>query len=52
MKTTVKAPKKSSDKDNDKKGKTVEPIKEEPLDPVAEKLRQQRYIVFHPIWSS
>ncbi|KAH1152339.1 hypothetical protein AAZX31_16G192000 [Glycine max] len=44
VKTTEKAPKKSSDKATEKKGKTVEPIKEEPLDPVAEKLRQQRLI--------
>ena len=34
-----KAPKKSAAKE--KKGKTIE-VKEEPLDPVAEKLRQQR----------
>ncbi|ESW24563.1 hypothetical protein PHAVU_004G141100 [Phaseolus vulgaris] len=45
VKTTEKASKKSSDKATDKKGKTVEPIKEEePLDAVAEKLRQQRLI--------
>ena len=35
-----KAPKKV--KAAEKKGKTVEVVKEEPLDPVAEKLRQQR----------
>lgn len=44
VKTTEKASKKSSDKATDKKGKAVEPIKEEPLDPVAEKLRQQRLV--------
>lgn len=37
-----KAPKKAAVKPADKKGKTVELVKEEPLDPVAEKLRQQR----------
>ncbi|KAJ7975356.1 Eukaryotic translation initiation factor 3 subunit J [Quillaja saponaria] len=39
-KPAEKAPKKSSEK----KGKSVEPIKEEPLDPVAEKLHQQRLV--------
>lgn len=37
-----KPSKKTSAKANDKKGKGVEIVKEEPLDPVAEKLRQQR----------
>lgn len=37
-----KPPKKTVAKANDKKGKTAEVVKEEPLDPVAEKLRQQR----------
>ncbi|KAK7844702.1 eukaryotic initiation factor 4a-3 [Quercus suber] len=37
-----KAPKKV--KAAEKKGKTVEVVKEEPLDPVAEKLRQQRLV--------
>jgi hypothetical protein len=41
VKTTEKAPKKATEK----KGKKVEPEKEEPLDPLAEKLRQQRFIV-------
>ena len=36
-----KAPKKPAEKAAEKKGKTIE-TKEEPLDPVAEKLRQQR----------
>ncbi|CAL0322308.1 unnamed protein product [Lupinus luteus] len=40
VKAVEKAPKKSSEK----KGKQVEPVKEEPLDPVAEKLRQQRLV--------
>ncbi|KAK2972928.1 hypothetical protein RJ640_015643 [Escallonia rubra] len=35
-------PKKSIPKSSDKKGKAVEVVKEAPLDPVAEKLRQQR----------
>lgn len=37
-------PKKTEAKANDKKKKTVEVVKEEPLDPVAEKLRQQRLV--------
>ena len=37
-----KAPKKPASKATEKKGKTIEVTKEEPLDPVAEKLRQQR----------
>ncbi|KAK3027140.1 hypothetical protein RJ639_041241, partial [Escallonia herrerae] len=37
-----KVPKKSIPKSSDKKGKAVEVVKEAPLDPVAEKLRQQR----------
>lgn len=40
--TEEKAPKKPLSKATEKKGKTVEIAKEEPLDPVAEKLRQQR----------
>ncbi|XP_019457127.1 PREDICTED: eukaryotic translation initiation factor 3 subunit J-A-like isoform X1 [Lupinus angustifolius] len=40
VKAAEKAPKKSSEK----KVKQVEPVKEEPLDPVAEKLRQQRLV--------
>lgn len=36
-----KPPKKTVAKANDKKGKTAEVV-EEPLDPLAEKLRQQR----------
>ncbi|CAI8619804.1 unnamed protein product [Vicia faba] len=46
VKTTEKAPKKSSEKATDKKGKEVEvePVKEEPLDPLAEKLRQKRLV--------
>ncbi|MED6183278.1 hypothetical protein PIB30_036463 [Stylosanthes scabra] len=43
-KTTEKAPKKSSEKAAEKKGKNVNPVNEEPLDPVAEKLRQQRLV--------
>ncbi|KAK7280449.1 hypothetical protein RJT34_25513 [Clitoria ternatea] len=43
VKATEKAPKKS-DKATENKGKKVEPVKEEPLDPVAEKLRQQRLV--------
>ncbi|XWS53562.1 hypothetical protein CRYUN_Cryun10bG0012100 [Craigia yunnanensis] len=38
-----KAPKKTASK-VEKKGKTIEVAKEEPLDPVAEKLRQQRLV--------
>ena len=37
-----RAPKKPAVEAAEKKGKTVEVVKEEPLDPVAEKLRQQR----------
>ena len=37
-----KAPKKPTVKATEKKGKTVEVVQEEPLDPVAEKLLQQR----------
>ena len=44
VKSTEKASKKSSEKDTERKGKNVEALKEEPLDPVAEKLRQQRYV--------
>ncbi|KAJ6290801.1 hypothetical protein OIU78_026530, partial [Salix suchowensis] len=36
-----KAPKKSTAKTTEKKRKTVEVVKEEKLDPLAEKLRQQ-----------
>lgn len=50
VKSTEKGPKKSSEKPGEKKGKKLEPEKQEPLDPVAEKLRQQRYIVLHHIW--
>ncbi|GLT32557.1 hypothetical protein SLA2020_072160 [Shorea laevis] len=39
-----KTPKKPVSKAPEKKGKTVEAEKEEPLDPVAEKLRQQRLV--------
>ncbi|XP_041015135.1 eukaryotic translation initiation factor 3 subunit J-like [Juglans microcarpa x Juglans regia] len=39
-----KAPKKPTVKATEKKGKTVEVVNEEPLDPVAEKLRQQRLV--------
>ncbi|KAL4652422.1 hypothetical protein ACB092_01G232300 [Castanea dentata] len=39
-----KAPKKATVKATEKKGKTVEVVQEEPLDPVAEKLRQQRLV--------
>ncbi|XVF66169.1 hypothetical protein PTKIN_Ptkin10aG0013800 [Pterospermum kingtungense] len=39
-----KAPKKPASKATEKKGKTVEVAKEEPIDPVAEKLRQQRLV--------
>ncbi|KAM4124044.1 hypothetical protein ACB094_01G202800 [Castanea mollissima] len=39
-----KAPKKLPVKATEKKGKTVEVVQEEPLDPVAEKLRQQRLV--------
>lgn len=38
-----KPPKKSAAKSAQEKGKAVEVPKEAPLDPVAEKLRQQRY---------
>lgn len=42
-----KAPKKTAAKVADTKGKAVQVAKEEPLDPVAEKLRQQRlFIIF------
>lgn len=37
-----KAPKKSVAKASDKRGKAVEVVAEVPLDPIAEKLRQQR----------
>ena len=37
-----KVPKKTSAKASEKKGKTVEVAKEVPLDPLAEKLRQER----------
>nr|XP_043634273.1 eukaryotic translation initiation factor 3 subunit J [Erigeron canadensis]XP_043634274.1 eukaryotic translation initiation factor 3 subunit J [Erigeron canadensis] len=39
-----KAPKKSTAKPLKEKGKAVEVVKEEPLDPVAEKFRQQRLV--------
>ncbi|KAG7589036.1 Eukaryotic translation initiation factor 3 subunit J [Arabidopsis suecica] len=39
-----KAPKKAAPKTVEKKGKAVEVPKEEPLDPIAEKLRQQRLV--------
>ncbi|XP_030964801.1 eukaryotic translation initiation factor 3 subunit J-like isoform X2 [Quercus lobata] len=39
-----RAPKKPAVEAAEKKGKTVEVVKEEPLDPVAEKLRQQRLV--------
>ncbi|XP_022722769.1 eukaryotic translation initiation factor 3 subunit J-like [Durio zibethinus] len=39
-----KPPKKPASKATEKKGKTIEVAKEEPLDPVAEKLRQQRLV--------
>ncbi|XWS14140.1 hypothetical protein CRYUN_Cryun36dG0097900 [Craigia yunnanensis] len=39
-----KAPKKPASKATEKKGKTIEVAKQEPLDPVAEKLRQQRLV--------
>nr|POE71202.1 eukaryotic translation initiation factor 3 subunit j [Quercus suber] len=39
-----KAPKKPTVKATEKKGKTVGVVQEEPLDPVAEKLRQQRLV--------
>ncbi|XVF38796.1 hypothetical protein REPUB_Repub20aG0132800 [Reevesia pubescens] len=39
-----KAPKKAASKATEKKGTTIEVAKEEPLDPVAEKLRQQRLV--------
>ncbi|XP_061364126.1 uncharacterized protein LOC133307601 isoform X2 [Gastrolobium bilobum] len=44
VKPTEKAPKKYSERATEKRGKTIEPAKEEPLDPVAEKLRQQRLV--------
>ncbi|KAK8661792.1 hypothetical protein V6N13_091386 [Hibiscus sabdariffa] len=40
-----KAPKKPAAKATEKKGKAVEVSKQQPLDPVAEKLHQQRYLV-------
>jgi translation initiation factor 3 subunit J len=40
-----KAPKKSAAKSTEKKGKTVQVLNEEKLDPLAEKLRQQRYSI-------
>ena len=40
-----KASKKSAAKSTEKKGKTVQVVKEEKLDPLAEKLRQQRYSI-------
>ncbi|KAJ6861595.1 hypothetical protein NC651_037611 [Populus alba x Populus x berolinensis] len=39
-----KAPKKSAAKSTEKKGKTVQVLKEEKLDPLAEKLHQQRLV--------
>ncbi|MBA0731194.1 hypothetical protein Golax_023290, partial [Gossypium laxum] len=42
--TEEKAPKKPLSKATEKKGKTIEIAKEEPLDPVAKKLRQQRLV--------
>uniref|UniRef100_A0A6N2NA44 Uncharacterized protein n=1 Tax=Salix viminalis TaxID=40686 RepID=A0A6N2NA44_SALVM len=39
-----KAPKKSTAKTTEKRGKTVDVVKEEKLDPLAEKLRQQRLV--------
>ncbi|KAL1154837.1 hypothetical protein V6Z11_A09G271100 [Gossypium hirsutum] len=42
--TEEKAPKKPLSKATEKKGKTIEIAKEEPLDPIAEKLRQQRLV--------
>ncbi|KAL9381430.1 hypothetical protein Peur_027087 [Populus x canadensis] len=39
-----KVPKKSAAKSTEKKGKTVQVLKEEKLDPLAEKLRQQRLV--------
>jgi translation initiation factor 3 subunit J len=42
-----KAPKKSAAKSTEKKGKTVQVVKEEKLDPLAEKLRQQRYSILN-----
>ena len=49
MKSTEKDFKKPYEKVGVKKGKNVEPVKEEPLDPVAEKLRQQRYDILNGI---
>lgn len=39
---TEKGPKKAAGKSVEKKGKAVEAAKETPLDPIEEKLRQQR----------
>ncbi|XWS38985.1 hypothetical protein CRYUN_Cryun18bG0011000 [Craigia yunnanensis] len=39
-----KAPKKTASKATEKNGKTIEVAKQEPLDPVAEKLHQQRLV--------
>ncbi|KAI3466640.1 hypothetical protein Pfo_023303 [Paulownia fortunei] len=39
-----KAPKKTAAKSSEKKGKSVEAAKEAPLDPIEEKLRQQRLV--------
>ncbi|KAJ6368053.1 hypothetical protein OIU78_000596 [Salix suchowensis] len=39
-----KAPKKPVTKPTEKKGKTAEVVKEQPLDPLAEKLHQQRLV--------
>lgn len=39
-----KAPKKNAAKPSEKKGKAVEAAKEAPLDPLEEKLRQQRWV--------
>lgn len=44
-----KAPKKAAAKMNEKKEKAVEPTKEAALDPVEEKLRQQRSTSFNSI---
>lgn len=47
-----KAPKKPATKATEKKGKHGEVQKEEPLDPVAEKLRQQRWeLMFNSCYS-
>jgi translation initiation factor 3 subunit J len=37
------APKKPAVKSTEKKGNTTDVVKDQPLDPLAEKLRQQRY---------